>query len=555
MSDNLGFAEKILFRPPSSRRMAVYNAVLGIVFGALTTFVLSPTSDLSLNIIGGAVVAFFFYLVPALLFSETVTRVGGLNRKWSYIITIIDQAVVFFFSLTVPFTETATEAWQVMWLALATVFAINFFLILASRGKRSMHWNLVYAAIYPVTVLAAFHVFIGRLVGIPRSLYLQNSVFFLISAFLLLLTIAIFDYLIRSNVELSFYEFSSNLLLKQEKALEGGAYTDVYHQSLRIDNGEELRYNVPWIHPGPVEGFGGGRLTSELITGDDFLLHVPSYHTIDLADPQDIDLFREPPGAEKSGEATRMLKHESGDFTLYGRRYSNGTAVFVENRNVDDYEPSIAYDLKEEFPELMLIDLHNQGRREGERWLQHMEKEAEELEEGVREIVERLEDEELKDYKAGFAGNHDYQALVEEVGDQRTVPPEENGARTPSLESDGVQSVVLLGIDGNDALEFMHDLVEELEHDRSLVFTTDSHENLLELASPREYTEEGLREAVEEAEEDLSDAEAGIGEELVEDVRVLGKDYEALITTLNIMARLLPITLMLYYVAIVFLIL
>lgn len=534
MSDNVDFYRKLLFRPPPPRKLAAITVLLGIFYGVGSTLALSPSSDLEVNILGAFIAAVFFYIVPALLSSETVSRIGGVSRKWAYMMAIFDLTIVFLFSLLIPFTDSGAEAWQILWLGLATVYLANLLMVLLARGQQSVLMNIAYPFIYPGTVLIMFHVTVGQLVGIPGSIYIRNSILFLVSAFLLLLTVGIYNFLLRGNIRLSTLEFFPALVLGEQRALPGGIETDVFQQMLEVDNGEKIRFNIPWVHPGPVAGFGGGRLTSELIDEDVFMLHIPSYHTLDLTDPASIDRFRDMPEAETAGEASRLLKLEKNGFTLWGRKYGDRNVVFIQNREIDDYEPSIAYSLKEEYPDLCLIDLHNQMLEEDpEKWLEYMDKDRRLLEEAVDEMVDMLATAEKADYSAGVGGDTDYRCLVEEVDGQRTC---------------------LLGVNASDAPAILREVEDELGFDESLVFTTDSHEDLVEMADPS-YEKEELQEAVVEADNDLSDAEAGIGERSVEDVGVLGKEYEGLITTLNIMGRLVPITLILYYVAIVFLIL
>ncbi|MDY6766274.1 MAG: DUF2070 family protein, partial [Candidatus Nanohaloarchaea archaeon] len=533
MSDNVDFYRRFLIRPPRLRVLVPATAALGVVFGVISVFLLSPVSSVGVNLVGAAVAALFFYTLPAFLSAEITARGTGIQRQLTYLMGIADQVIVFFFAVTIPFTDSAAEAWQVMWLGLATVYLANLTMVLMARGRRKLHWNLLYPLIYPVFVLAAFHLFIGQLVGIPRTLYLQNSVFFLISAVLLLITIANYTFIMHANIDMSALDFFPAVILGEEKELPGGIHTDVHHATLQVENGAEHTFTVPWVHPGPVDGFGGGRLTSELIDADTFPLHIPSYHTLDLADPADIDRFRPAPEPATTGQASRLEKLEENGFTLWGRRYDGGTVVYIQNRGIDDYEPSIAYDLKEEYPDLVLVDLHNQTVGEGEKWLQHMDTDRELLEAAVATMMARLDDAEMHDYRAGVGGDGGVRCLVEEVDGQRTC---------------------LLGVNASDAPQELHDIAASLEFDEVLPFTTDAHEDLFSMAAPTVDTD-ALQEAVDEARNDVDDAAAGVAHGTVDDVRVIGKEYEGLITTMNVMARLVPITLVLYYIGIIFLIL
>ncbi|MFB6294150.1 MAG: DUF2070 family protein, partial [Candidatus Nanohaloarchaea archaeon] len=283
MSDNVEFYRTLLVRPPAVRTLAAAVAVLGAVFGAGSVLVLSPSSSLRVTVAGAAIAAAAFYVVPAYLAAEAAARLGGITRRWTYLMAVIDQVVVLLFSLTIPFADSTTEAWQVMWLGLATVTVINLLMVLMARGRDGLARSVGAALVYPVTVLAAFHLTVGRLVGIPGTLYLRDSIFIVASAFLLLLTVGLYDFLIRANVDMSTFEFTSTLLLGEDRALAGGITTDVHHQALHVENDDTHVFTVPWVHPGPVGGFGGGRLTAGLIDDDTFPLHIPSYHTLDLA--------------------------------------------------------------------------------------------------------------------------------------------------------------------------------------------------------------------------------------------------------------------------------
>jgi len=293
MEENVGVYRHLLFELPDVHMLRVATVIAGAVFGTVTTWVLSPLSGVQATIIGGLVTSLFFYILPAVLSGEIVSRFGGVTGRWTYLMALVDQGSLFLFTGTVVIAESiivesVQEAWQLLWLGLATVFVINVVMVAAARGRRTIHRNLPYALIFPGFLIGAFHVFIGRLIGIRKVLYLQNSILFIVSAVLLFITLLIFDFLLRANVDgLSVLDFPSAIILGEEQRLAGGITTEVYHQALHIEqeDGDTLRYNIPWVHPGPVEGFGGGRLTEELIDADTFFLHIPSDHSLDMADP------------------------------------------------------------------------------------------------------------------------------------------------------------------------------------------------------------------------------------------------------------------------------
>lgn len=533
MSDNVDWAEVIMFRPPGPRYLLAGMLVLGAVFGTVSEIVLAPTAGIWGSVVDAMISALFFYVVPAVAAGELTGRLAGITRNWTYVMAILDQIVLFLFTLVIPFADSVGVAWQIFWLGLATLYLINLLMTILALGASRLPLSLAYSAIFPGLVLLSFHLFIGRMIGIPGTLYLQNSVLFVVSGVLLLITFGLYTVILKANTDLTIGEFFSTLILDEEHKLDGNIRADVVHQVLELDGGE-FHFNVPWIHPGPVEGFGGGRITAHLIDEDAFFLHVPSYHTFDLADPDDMDLFLDLPEVEGGGEASEMVRLDRGGFTFYGRRYPGGTAVFIQNHDLDDYDPVISYRLKEEFPRLMLVDLHNQPLDiEPETWIEAGDNRSAAIRDGVAEVVDRLDDAEMHDYSAGVAREGDYVALVEEVNGQRTS---------------------LLGVNSNGAPLALHDVADELDHDHALTFTTDAHEEVLELANPPRPDPGDLRDLVAAAEDDLSPVTVGIGERTVPDVELMGKEYEGLITTMNLMARLVPISLFLYYIAIIFLV-
>lgn len=542
MKDNVDFYRRFVVELPNLMEFRFIVVFFGFAAGSISTWVLSPTTSVSFNLLGGFVVSLLFYILPAFISAEVLHRVGHITGQWAYLVAVMDQVMVFFFALAIAISTSVT-AWQIMWLGLALIYITNIFLVVMARGRGGLYVNLLYALLFPGILIGSFHLLIGRLIGIPRTIYLQNSILFLVGAVLLLLTIWMYDFLLRANVEgLSGADFTSVLILGEERALSGGVSTDARHQALHIEQeaGEVLRYTIPWVHPGPVEGFGGGRLTQELIEQDTFFLHVPSNHALDLADPADIDRFRPLPDTDLHETATKLYRVEEGGFTLWGRRYGEkedgDMIVYIQNRELDDYDPAIINEIKNGYDGLCLIDLHNQDVAGGNPWLQGIDPRAKYLKRAVDRMVGQLQDAEEYPYQAGFFWSQEYCCLVEEV--------------------DG-QEICLIGIDGNDAPPVLYTVEDVLQSrfEEALVFTTDSHKRLVDLASPRSYDRGELLRAVESAEEQVSTARAGIGERMVENVTVLGEQYSSLIFTLNIMARLVPISLILYYVALVLLVL
>ncbi|MDY6778092.1 MAG: DUF2070 family protein [Candidatus Nanohaloarchaea archaeon] len=536
MSDNVDFYKNFIFTLPREGTIIAATAATGIVLG-ITSFLLVGALTVTPDPFFLIAAPFLFYLIPAFLSAEGMTVIGRVRRRFTYLNAIIDQVVVFLFAVILLATSTFGEAWQIFWLGLATIYLINLLYTSLIRGRGKYPLNLLLPLIFPLTLLLFFHLTIGRSIGIPGQAYIQNLSFFIASGFLLLLTLGIYQFIIDANVEdVSVYDFFSTIITGEKRYIKGSMNVDVPHQAFHIQQDDrELTYNIPWLHPGPVAGFGGGRLTTELIQRDDgFMLHVPSYHTLDLSNPEDIDRFQEPPDATTHETATELMKRESGDFTIWGRRYGDRVILYLQNRQIDDYDPAITYSIKEQHPDLTLVDLHNQPVGADHDWIQTLDTSIDRLKDTVADLVQELEDAKDYSYSAGFYSDDEHACLVEKVNGQTTC---------------------LLTVDGNDAPESLLSMEDRLDHDHVLVSTTDSHEKLVELADPKDLGTETLEASVEQAEQRVDSAAAGLGERTVEEVEVMGKNYEGLIFTLNIMGRLVPISLLLYYIGLIFLIL
>ncbi|MCJ7450719.1 MAG: DUF2070 family protein [Candidatus Nanohaloarchaeota archaeon QJJ-9] len=528
MPEDLSGYRKVIFRSPSLKKLLILNLLVGILFGSVNGAIAFLIFDQKLLWV--PILSLLLYIIPSVINGELLASLSKLSRKWTYSMSFIDQITVFGFSLIIPLPSS--HIWSLMWLGLATVYLLGILGLVGGRGRRKYFTNFAYPLIYPLWLLAVFHTFVGSNVGVSRMVYIHNSTLFFITSILLGLTLLIFEFVIKANSKsISALDFLSNVILDEEKAIEDYIETHVYNQSLEIEGKEKARFYIPWIHPGPVSGFGGGNLIPELVDESSFFLHVPSAHSMDLADPEEVERFKSPPEAEKSSKASKLLKGDKGGFKFWGRMYGDSKIVFIQNKDVDDYDPSMIYDIKEDHENLTLIDMHNQPMDGEGKPVQPMDPRSKILREGIESLVQKLEEAELKDYRAGFKIQKGYSILVEELGDQKTVQIVMNANGKPPV---------------------LKEVEKELEFDENLLLTTDTHQQLSLIANPPPAEKEEIIESVRESEENLESAEAGISEEKLENVNILGGNYGRLIATLNVMGRLVPISLLLYYISLIF---
>jgi len=151
----------------------------------------------------------------------------------------------------------------------------------------------------------------------------------------------------------------------------------------------------------------------------------------------------------------------------------------------------------------------------------------------LKEFLQELEDLPQEDYHAGFAKEeglkHDM-ALVEEVDGQKTL---------------------LFGIEGNDSSEELLELKEKFKDsfDQVLLFTTDTHASIHDLADEKQVTKSEIDEVVENALENVTPAKIGLANQKAEEMNFLKDDYYGLTYTINILVRLIPISLFVMYIA------
>ncbi|MFB6242065.1 MAG: DUF2070 family protein, partial [Candidatus Nanosalina sp.] len=211
--------------------------------------------------------------------------------------------------------------------------------------------------------------------------------------------------------------------------------------------------------------------------------------------------------------------------------------IYLDARELgcyDDFELSVFREVIDP-EETVLVDLHNQKDEGDRKEVWYNTETAHFLRESLVKFEEELEDEEMHDYSAGYSvdleGTSKF-ALVEEVDGQETL---------------------LFGVEGNDATKNLLELEEELweEYDEVLLFTTDTHRSIHEMASKEIVGKDEVRAVVEAAAGSVSDASIGFTSQKSEPMNLLQEDYSGLIYSINMLVRLGPLTLILLYLALI----
>ena len=536
-SDSVDVFKKLVFSIPPMRKVLPGILVFGTLYGVLTYLgfrlftpqEVLPASVLYLSLLG--------YILPALASGELLhVFIPDYPRRWGYFLAFCNQFTLFVYGLILTGADTFGTGWGVFWLALITVYLSNFVVLMLTLGYGYLERIGVLSLVQPLMILAAFYVLVGSSLNVPLRSYILNLGVALVAAVAFIAFTLITELLIGANVDgVSVLELTSGLLLKEQKKLDLGYPCRPDVQTLSIENQDSrVDIAVPWIHPGPLEGFGGGQITSDVIealnTGDGqgFFFHVPSTHKSDPTDPKDyqkiLDAVEEP---ERDGKASKLVKKDYGEVRLYGRKLNGKRMVFLDtsdsDRNFDDYEVSVFRELIDP-EETMVVDLHNHERNlTGERkevW--YNTEDAEMLRGYFRDFMRVLEAEETSEYSCGFETETDGTkvfSLVEVVDGQKTL---------------------LFGIEGNekgDELERVSD-ISEGEFDEVLVFTTDTHRSIHELSREKQVEVERLRNAISKSQQNLSKGSIGFGNRRGEEMNLLQENYLGLVFSINILVRL-----------------
>ena len=540
MTDNVDIFKKVIFRIPETWKTLLAIMLSSALFSALiyagtqlfTFFNTYPYLFILLS--------FFGFFIPSVLSGELYYRfLPDYTRRWGYFLALCSQLILSIYGLIITGADNFVNAWNIFWLALASVYMANLLVLLLTLGYEKMPRVAVLSAVQPLVVLLSFHVFIGARVS--GSLYADNLLILAGAGFALAVAFGVAEYLIRANLDnVSVLGLTAGLLQKKQEKLDLGYPTRPEVQTLGIENASgELEVAVPWIHPGPLEGFGGGRITSNIIeelnsSGQGFFFHVPSTHKSDPTDPRDhekiLEAMEKP---EKSGNASKLVQKDYGDVKFYGRRLGQKKIVFMEMGSIyDDFELSVFKEILE-LDEVLLVDLHNHPKDQERQGVWYNTEKARKLRESLRDFLKVLEEEDQGEYRSGFSVDADGKpvfSMIEEVEDQRTL---------------------LIGVEGNGVSEEIRDM-EFDDFDQVLLFSTDTHLSIHELSRDEQIDISRAEEAVKDAREDLSEASIGFSVSRAEEMKLLQEDYSGLIFSINILVRLIALMLLAVYIWLIY---
>ena len=536
-SDNIDIFKKIIFSLPPLKYQVTGMFILGAIYTAASYLAFEAFSPLSISLMMLPVFYLLIFILPSLSAAEISHRVlKNYPRRWSYFLSLVNQLSLFLYLMVLSGANNAVNAWNIVWLLLITVYLINFLVLAMSVGLEYMKKISVISLMQPAVLSMVFYFFVGRSLEISTYNYVFSFASFLTAAGFLMGILLTVNYLIRSNTDVSAFRLTSGLLQNRREALDLGFDSRPLVQTLKIDNGEESTFLAPWVHPGPLAGFGGGKMSEKIISelnqdGKGFFMHVPCTHKEDLADPEDSErLLRAESEPEFSEKASKMIHRDYESVEFYGRKIGDKKIVFMESEGIDDYDVGV-FTEDVDRDDVLLVDLHNHDIHEGpEKEVQYGTVEASELRESFEDFLEELDGLDLQEYNAGVhvSDEGDIAALTEKVNDQE---------------------VLLIGSDTNGVTEDLRDLSRDLEseYDYSLIFSTDTHASIHEMAKLEETDTAKVGKVIQASRKDLGPAKIGLSSMESEPVTLLKYDYNGLVSSINILIRLVIISLFVFY--------
>ena len=398
-ADNVDAFQRLVFSVPRLRVQAAALVLLSGVYGVATVAAITlftPFVPDPSRIVPVAVLIFF---VPFAVAAELFPRVlDGYPRPWSYFLALTSQLVLFVYALVLSGADNVGNAWSIIWLSFITLYLINILVLVVSTGIDRSDRILLASLAEPALLIAAFYALGGSELGFSTYRHVFAFASLLIAAGFLVLVLLVVDYLIRSNTDVSAFELTSGLLRNDRESLELGVEARPAVETFAVDNGDRLTVAAPWVHPGPLGGFGGGQLSGSLIDalnegrgvdaadraavaadggtgtaeGDaGFFFHVPCTHKEDLSNPADseriLDAVADP---DRTDRASRLVTESYGeregyaDVRFHGRRIGDRQVIVLHGEGIDDYDTGV-FMRDVDHDEVLLIDQHRHDIQRG----------------------------------------------------------------------------------------------------------------------------------------------------------------------------------------------
>lgn len=533
---NLGVYENLVFSVPPTGRLRRVLLGGGVLSGLLTValaevgglMAASPTTALvvCLGFVGGGTVT-----------ALTTQLFPDFPANWGYLIGLVAMALSFGF-LVLDVLIGPTAGWGVTVLGSAFVLLTVMAVLVLTAGTDQVLSLTAASVPMPLVMLglpAAGSRYLGLpAVDLPVAVAISGTV-----ALGLALSVYVHERLIDANVDyIDGSRLTSTLLTGRREDIAAGYPHEPHVHTLRIETGSSRHTLVsPWVHPGPIANFGGGAVADSVINrlnedGSGFYLKAPSTHEDDCAETAIADsVVSAVTSPETNDEASELLHRTYNDISFHGRRYGDSRVVFMEPSDFGDCPTSVIEEVIDP-SDTLVVDRHAYEPG-GDGGIRFGSVAAHSIQAALRRFLADLDRAPLYPYRAGMAVDTEGKqicALVEEVNDQRTV---------------------VFGSNENEVSDTLRDLEAEMaaEHDAAIVFSTDAHHDIHDLAVRRQVDRARARAVIDEAAGSIGSARAGLGVTRAEETRLLGREYYALQYTINYVLRSFTVSLVGLYLA------
>lgn len=527
MAYNLESFERFVIAIPPTRRVVALIAGLSLLAALLSTGALAVTGD---GAVLTGLILFGTFAGGALIGGESIRLlVRSYPRNWAYFLGCLSLVLA---GAVLP-VALLVESTAAIWFALGTAFLFSFQVLIISDGFSRFPLQATASAVQPAILLGGLSLTPALSISATHLPY--AAVVVGVGAALVLVSWFI-GWLLRANVsEVGALEITSHLVQRKELHLGMGEEMEVPVQTFAVEtDAGKTSVVAPWVHPGVLEGVGGGRLTTNLLNAltdageRAFFWHVPSTHLSDSADPRVHEpIFAAVSDPETTDEASKLISRTYGETTFHGRRYGEKRLIFFESDRYADIEVDIFGEIIDP-EETLVVDRHARVEESGRFQVHRESPHAETLRDYLRRFIDELDEQPLAPYRAGDAlsiasDDISLYALVEEVDGQRTV---------------------CLTADQNERPYALASVQAELEaeYDEFLLFTTDTHASVYANRFDPQAGTARIQECIKTATDRVGSAAAGLASEAAT-MTLLRKDYHRLMFSLNILARVYIVSL------------
>jgi putative membrane protein len=221
-------------------------------------------------------------------------------------------------------SETVQLSWKFYWAGVLRVFLATYTILVRSAGNHGIRKLGLLSSAHSLMLILPAYYLIAQFKAFTQAEFASKLGIIFVTGVILIALVVIHEYLRKVNIsEINGSHLTSGLLQAKEQELLAGYPAKPLVYNLEIENEEGMfSFGAPWVHPGPLGGFGGATLTQKVIEqknkeGQGFFLHLPSTHQSDPVHPESgekiIEAFETP---EKGGMASRLIEKSFDDIVL-----------------------------------------------------------------------------------------------------------------------------------------------------------------------------------------------------------------------------------------------